>query len=181
MPRLPLGHRVELLLRVAGLVLLVISGCKAARYAAFQAQPELLLKIPGGAPPHAILVGKLEIPRLNMRVAIVEGDDEQSLSIGAGHVPGSAAFGGVGNAVIAGHRDTAFRALRNVRIGDQILIHSLHDAAYRVTSIRTVDPDDISVLRSDAGAKLTLITCFPFYYVGSAPRRFIVEAQLVKG
>ena len=81
--------------------------------------------------------------------------------------------------MIAGHRDSAFRALRKVRIGDQVLIRAAKNAAYRVTRIHTVDADDLSVLRSDdSGAKLTLITCYPFHYLGPAPRRYIVEARL---
>jgi len=165
-------YRAELFLRIGGLVLLAVFSYKIAR-------PEIFLKLPRAAAPRSVLAGQLDIPRLNMSVAIVEGDDEESLSLGAGHVPGTAAIGGIGNSVIAGHRDSAFRALRKVRIGDQVLIHAAKNAAYRVTRIHTVDADDLSVLRrDDTEAKLTLITCYPFRYVGSAPRRYIVEARL---
>ena len=169
----------ELVLRAAGILLLGLCGYKLALYSAFQARPELFLKLRGGVAPASMLAGKLEIPRLKLRVSIVEGDDEESLALGAGHVRGTAGFGEPGNAVIAGHRDAAFGALRYIRIGDDILIHNGRESAYRVMKIRTVGPDDLSVLRNDDTAKLTLITCFPFSYLGPAPKRYIVEARLV--
>jgi sortase A len=169
----------EFVLRTTGILLLAVCGYKVAVYSAFQANPALFLKLRGGAPPSSLFAGRLEIPRLHLRVSIVEGDDEESLSLGAGHVRGTADFGGMGNAVIAGHRDAAFGALRDIKLGDDILIHGAHDAAYRVMKIHTVEPDDLSVLRNDDTAKLTLITCYPFSYLGPAPRRYIVEARLV--
>jgi sortase A len=169
----------ELVLRAAGILLLAACGYKIALYSAFQARPELFLKLRDGSAPGSMLAGKLEIPRLHLRVSIVEGDDEESLSLGAGHVRGTADFGEAGNAVIAGHRDAAFGALRNIRIGDDILIHSGRESEYLVTKIRTVAPDDLSVLRNDDTSKLTLITCYPFSYLGPAPKRYIVEARLV--
>ena len=167
-------YRAELLLRIGGLVLLAIFSYKIAR-------PEIFLKLPRAVAPKSILTGRLDIPRLHTLVGIVEGDDKQSLSLGAGHVPGSAAIGGIGNSVIAGHRDSVFRSLRKVQIGDQILVHAATTAAYRVTRIRTVDADDLSVLRrDDTSTRLTLITCYPFHYIGPAPRRYVVEARLAR-
>jgi sortase A len=179
--RMQCNRLPEQILLFAGLVFLAVSGWKVARYAAFQCKPEVFLQLSSASPPHSFLAGKLEIPRLKMSVAIVEGENEESLSLGAGHVTGTAAFGATGNAVIAGHRDSAFYALRNVKIGDHILIRASHDFTYRVINVHIVEPDDLSVLDGDASAKLTLITCYPFSYVGLAPKRYIVEARLVPG
>jgi sortase A len=177
--RAALPYRAELFFRIGGAILLAIFGYKIARYAAFQLEPELFLSLPRLSPPPAILAGRLEIPRLKLSVAVLEGESEESLSLGAGHLRDTAPLGGAGNCVIAGHRDSVFRALRHIRIGDRILIHAVRNAAYRVTNIRTVAPDNLSVLRGGSTAKLTLITCYPFYYVGSAPRRYVVEARWV--
>jgi sortase A len=112
---------------------------------------------------------------------VLNGDDDKSLSLGAGLVTGTSMIGGNGNTVIAGHRDIAFRALRNIQAGDIVRIESA-DAktyAYRVERTRIVNPDDVSVLASDGQPRLTMITCYPFYYTGDAPKRYIVDARLV--
>jgi LPXTG-site transpeptidase (sortase) family protein len=95
---------------------------------------------------------------------------------------GTAPIGSNGNTVIAGHRDLAFRALRNVQAGDIVRVESAEakSYSYRVEGMRIVNSDDVSVLASDGRPRLTMITCYPFYYVGSAPKRFIVEARLVE-
>lgn len=95
-------------------------------------------------------------------------------------MPGTAAIGAPGNTVIAGHRDMAFRALRDVRIGDNIQIQAGKTYAYRVDQIRIVSPEDVSVLRDDGGAKLTMITCYPFNFVGDAPKRYVVQAEMLR-
>ncbi len=110
---------------------------------------------------------------------IVDGDNEESLSIAAGHVPGTALPGAPGNSVIAGHRDTAFRALRNIRIGDHVRIESGRKYDYIVEQVRIVGPEDMGVLRDHGGAVLTMITCYPFGYVGDAPKRYVVQARLI--
>src|SRR5262245_42035270 len=116
------------------------------------------------------LFGRLEIPRLNMSVMVMEGDKDNTLRLGAGHVPGT-------DMAIAGHRDTFFRPLKDIR-KDDIIRFTTPDGAseYRVVSTRIVAPADTSVLDKASAARLTLITCYPFYYVGPAPQRFIVEA-----
>jgi sortase A len=133
--------------------------------------------------PHATLqdgpIGRLEIPRLHLSVMIAEGDDEATLAQAAGHLPGTALPWDQGNGVIAGHRDTCFRPLRNVRIGDEIRIATVRGTFdYRVMSLEIVQPDDLSVIAPTSTRSLTLVTCYPFNYVGPAPRRFIVRAWL---
>lgn len=122
---------------------------------------------------------KLMIPRLDAELYVVEGDDSADLRRGPGHLPGTAMPGDGGNCVIAGHRDTHFRVLKDIRKGDDIIIEtSRGQFLYRVERTRIVPPTNLGPLQPTAGAELNLITCYPFYYVGSAPKRFVVEAQL---
>jgi sortase A len=123
------------------------------------------------------LLGRLEIPRLNIRVMVREGDDHATLSHAAGHVPSTAFPGELGNVAFAAHRDTFFRPLRNIMKGDTILVSTLDgDYEYTVQSTEIVSPSDVSVLKASASRELTLVTCYPFYYIGSAPHRFVVHA-----
>ena len=122
-------------------------------------------------------VGRLEIPRLGLSVMVFQGVDERELVAGAGHVPGTPPPGGDGNVVIAAHRDTYFRQLSGILPGDQIRVVTVHGTyEYTVDSSETVDPDATQVMESRDRDELTLITCYPFYFVGSAPKRFIVHA-----
>lgn len=124
------------------------------------------------------LVGRLEIPRLGLSAIVTEGIDDRNLRRALGHIPGTALPGEDGNVGIAGHRDTFFRKLQAIRRDDTITLTTVHGSyRYIVKSILVVDPDYTSVLRSSAGRDLTLVTCFPFRYVGSAPRRFVVQAE----
>ncbi len=126
------------------------------------------------------MIGRLEIPRLNLSVMVREGADEGTLSRAVGHIPGTALPGNVGNVGLAGHRDTFFRALRNIRADDTIELETTAGTyRYAVKSTRIVTPRDVSVLQASGGETLTLVTCYPFYYVGSAPKRFIVRATQV--
>jgi sortase A len=123
------------------------------------------------------LLGRLEIPRLNIRVMVREGDDHATLSHAAGHVPSTAFPGELGNVAFAAHRDTFFRPLRNIKKDDTILVSTLDgDYEYAVQSTEIVSPSDVSVLKASASRELTLVTCYPFYYIGSAPHRFVVHA-----
>jgi len=98
-----------------------------------------------------------------------------------GHIPGTALPGNVGNVGLAGHRDTFFRALRNIQADDTIEMQTTAGTyRYVVKSTRIVTPRDVSVLQASGGETLTLVTCYPFYYVGSAPKRFIVHAALLR-
>jgi len=126
------------------------------------------------------LVGRIEIPRLGLAVIVAEGTDEATLRRAAGHIEGTALPGKSGNVGIAGHRDTLFRALRNIRQDDVITLTTLQGLyRYRVVSTKVVSPYDVVVLSPNGQEILTLVTCYPFYFVGAAPDRFIVRATRV--
>ena len=122
----------------------------------------------------------LRIPAVKLAVPVFDGTSEQNLNRGAGRIAGTARIGEPGNLGIAAHRDGFFRVLKDVQIGDVLLLEHLGATdAYRIVSTVIVDPSDVSVLEPTATHSVTLVTCFPFYYVGSAPQRFIVHAQRV--
>ncbi len=126
------------------------------------------------------LVGMLEIPRLKMSTPVVEGDDDKTLRAAVGHLPDTPQPWEAGNSAIAAHRDGLFRPLKNIRIGDDIRVRTRRgELRYKVRTTRIVKPSDLSVLEQSDDHALTLITCYPFYYVGSAPKRFIVRAERV--
>ena len=126
------------------------------------------------------LIGRIEIERLGLSVMIMEGDDGKTLRRAAGHVPGTALPGQLGNVGITAHRDTFFRPLRNIQMDDVITLTTLQgEYRYRVVSTKVVSPKDVEVLDSTGGEILTLVTCYPFYFVGAAPNRFIVRAERV--
>jgi sortase A len=127
------------------------------------------------------LVGRIEIPRLDLSAVVFEGTTDDTLARGVGHLIGSAAPGQRGNVVLAGHRDTFFSDLRGIRDGDAVTIEVPGGAFhYQVESTAIVNPDQTEVLNPGKGAALTLITCYPFGYIGSAPERFIVRARKVE-
>ena len=124
------------------------------------------------------LVGMLDVPRLQLTTPVIEGDDDRTLQRSVGHLPDTPMQWENGNSAVAGHRDGLFRPLKDVRVGDEIRFRTTRDEyRYRVTSTAIVKPDDVSVLEPKSQASLTLITCYPFYYVGTAPKRFIVHAE----
>jgi len=126
--------------------------------------------------------GRLEIPRLKYSMMVFEGDDSATLHHGVGHIPGTALPGARSNVGLAGHRDTFFRRLQDLRVHDQILLTTLDGVyRYRITRIRIVQPEDIEVLKPTGAETLTLVTCYPFHFIGSAPQRFIVQAQRSQG
>jgi len=123
------------------------------------------------------LVGRITVPRLRLSSVVLEGDDNKVLEVAVGHVPGTALPGEAGNVALAGHRDTVFRELRAVHQGDTIALATPRgDYRYRVESVEVVSPDDVAVLKPTAAATLTLVTCYPFNYIGAAPWRFVVRA-----
>jgi sortase A len=128
------------------------------------------------------LIGRIMIPRLGVRGIVQEGVDDKTLRRAVGHVPGTAMPGEGGNVGLAAHRDTFFRGLKDVRKNDRIRLETSNgDYEYQVDSIRIVKPNDVEVLASTrADRALTLVTCYPFYYVGNAPKRFIVRAKLIE-
>ena len=128
------------------------------------------------------LLGRMEIPRLGVSVVVAEGTDERTLQRAGGHIAGTSFPGQRGNIGIAGHRDTLFRPLRNIRQNDVITLTTLGgEYRYRVVSTEIVSPSDVTVLQPDGHEILTLVTCYPFYFVGPAPDRFIVRAARVVG
>lgn len=124
-------------------------------------------------------LGRLEAPSVKLSTVVLEGSDDGTLSRGSGHIEDTPFPGQPGNVGIAGHRDTTFRALRNIRIGDA-LEYKTADRLYRYRISKTliVGPDDVYVLDPTPQPALTLVTCYPFEFVGHAPRRFIVRAEL---
>jgi len=120
------------------------------------------------------LIGRIEIPRLSLSAMVVEGTSGRALRHGVGHVEHTAFPGEPGNVALAAHRDTYFRDLRDVTMGDLIRVTTPDGSyAYRVDSILVVDPDRGDLLEDTGGSNLTLVTCYPFYWVGPAPRRFV--------
>jgi len=123
-------------------------------------------------------LGRIEINAIGLEVMILEGIEDETLRRAVGHIPGTSLPGQEGNVAIAGHRDTFFRGLRNIQKDDEITLTTLNGSyRYRVDSFRVVEPEDIEVLDDSDDAVLTLVTCYPFYFVGSAPQRFIVRAH----
>ena len=133
-------------------------------------------------PPPVVkgLIGRIEIARLGLSVMVMEGTSYSTLRRAVGHIAGTALPGQPGNVGLSGHRDTFFRPLRNIRQNDIIRVTTLlGEYSYRVVSTKIVSPADVSVLNPTEGEALTLVTCYPFYFVGPAPDRFIVRAERV--
>jgi sortase A len=168
-----------------GLLALAYSGfvfADARVYQAFQAKK--FTQVSPLVEPHIALqgevLGELLVPRLGLKVIVVQGDSATNLRRAVGHISTSALPGEWGNVALAGHRDTFFRPLRNARVGDEIDFTTVQQRfLYVVESIKIVAPNDIEVLAPSTGRDLTLITCYPFYFVGPAPKRFIVHAHEV--
>jgi sortase A len=144
--------------------------------------PELTFEAPEAALPtpsrDGSPISRIEIPRLGVSVVVVEGVRARDLLLGVGHIPGTAFPGELGNIGIAGHRDTFFRKLGQIRDQDAIILTTLRGSfQYLVESIQIVDPTDIRALQPSDKPILTLVTCYPFSYVGPAPERFIVRAR----
>ena len=138
------------------------------------------------APPEAVL----RVPKVGIEVPLLEGTSDLAMNRGVGHVAGTALPGQPGNLAISGHRDGFFRPLKDVVLGDlievdrparpgEISTSGQHTDRYVVRNIRIVSPSDTSVLHRTADSTLTLITCYPFYYIGPAPGRYIVQASLL--
>ena len=134
---------------------------------------------PRPRPAPGSLVGRLEIPRLGVSTVVRAGSDARTLQLAVGHIPGTALPGEPGNVGLAGHRDTFFRRLADIEVGDQIrLVTPAGTFVYRVERTNVVEPDDVWVLDPTGHPALTLVTCYPFTYIGSAPQRFIVRAAM---
>ena len=179
---------------IAGGVFLVFQGARdwiESRWGQFAAQhsferfarrapstPQLRRRTPL-RPRIGDTVAKMMIPRLDTQLYVVEGVDTVELRRGPGHMPGTAMPGDRGNCVIAAHRDLHFRVLKDIHPGDDIVLQTrAGEFLYHVKNLRIVAPTNTEPLKPTAGAVLNLITCYPFYYVGHAPKRYIVEAEL---
>lgn len=125
------------------------------------------------------VLGRMDIPRLGISVAVLQGTSSRMLRRGAGHIESTPLPGETGNSGIAGHRDTFFRGLKDIRKSDEIQFQTAHGLfRYEVDWAKVVEPDDTTVLEpSTIGSTLTLVTCYPFYFVGPAPNRFVVRAH----
>jgi len=121
----------------------------------------------------------LRIPKLHLEVPVYNDTDDLTLNRGVGRILGTAQIGTGGNVGIAGHRDGFFRGLKDISVGDEIeLVRIGQSDGYVVENIYIVNPEDVSVLEPTPIPSMTLVTCFPFYYIGSAPQRFIVRASI---
>lgn len=151
--------------------------------AGLQSVPELPPSPPMAAAvkaPSDAAVAVLRIPGIRMEVPVSPGTEEHVLQRGAGWIDGTAAPGSDGNVGIAAHRDSHFRGLKDLAVGDLIELDTLERTrSYRVTGLSVVEPTDVHVLAETGEPVLTLVTCFPFYFVGNAPQRFIVRAAAI--
>jgi LPXTG-site transpeptidase (sortase) family protein len=127
------------------------------------------------------IIGRVDIPRLKLSAAVAEGDDEKTLRTSVGHLPDTPLpWQRSGNVAFAAHRDGLFRPLEKIELKDEVrIVTPRGDYHYQVTKKHIVDPNDVWVLAPTATPTITLITCYPFAFIGNAPRRFIVQAELV--
>jgi sortase A len=188
---------ISLLLIVAGVVFLVLGARDylGSIWGQFEASrqwhepappqwrepaPQQSESAPAWLPPErGTAFAKLSIPRLGGDWFVFEGTGENDLRLGPGHMPGTALPGMPGNCVIAGHRDLHFRLLKDIRKGDEIVVDTFRgEYRYRVTGLSIVKPTDTAALQPTIGPVMNLVTCYPFYYIGPAPKRFVVQAVL---
>jgi sortase A len=187
--RLRWAERVSFMLSAVllGYVALVFVQAEIVR---FQTDQYLLRPIPqnsahsAGEPAYPLtegdILGRIKIPRLGLSAVILEGTKSRTLRLGVGHIKGTAIPGRQGNSAIAGHRDIFFRSLKEIRADDEIQLETEDGSTrYLVDWARVVAPEDISVLDSTSESALTLVTCYPFYFIGAAPKRFVVRAHKV--
>lgn len=183
---------VEIALIVCGMASVAWVATAAMRSSAYTRETTALAETwpgPGARPEFAAAapvietlergaaIGVLSIPRLKFSEAIAEGDDDDTLGVSIGHLPDTPLPWHMGNSVVAAHRDTQFRALEGIRIGDRMRLRTPRgEFAYVVDDLIIVEPNDLSVLKPSRQRMITLITCYPFRYVGHAPQRFIVSA-----
>jgi sortase A len=184
-------RRVEIGLWATGAVLLTAAVGVRADAGLYQwragRQLEQVIAAPPAAPDvvrAAIAAGtplaRLRIPRLGLEAVVAEGVEESVLSRAVGHLPASARPGETGNMALAAHRDTFFRPLEEIRVGDVVRIETPSGTdLYEVEWLSVVAPSDVSVLAATDHPALTLVTCYPFRYVGAAPERFVVRARQV--
>jgi sortase A len=176
-------HVVEWMLLGIGLGTLGVYGYETVEARRFQAEQTAAFERASRAEPTPVkvatggLIGMLDIPRLQLSTPVIEGDDDTTLKRSVGHLPDTPMPWEGGNSAIAGHRDGLFRPLQQVKVGDEISVRTVRDEfRYRVTGTSVVMPEDLSVLGPTEAPSLTLITCYPFRFIGPAPKRFVVRA-----
>jgi sortase A len=137
-------------------------------------------KVSTGDANSVALLGRIEIPRVGVSAIVEEGESNSTLAQSVGHLSGTALPGQSGNMALAAHRDTYFRDLDDIQGGDDVYFTTATAIyKYKVDDVSVVEPDDVSVIAPSNDSRLTLITCYPFHYIGPAPKRFVVTAHLV--
>jgi sortase A len=186
--RFPIFRHLQGFFLIAGiLVLSYVAYTYAARYVFQSVESWKFRRGParsqGRSAPEAGSepVLRIAIPRLRIAAMVREGIDGRTLNLAIGHIPSTALPGRPGNVGLAAHRDTLFRGLKDVRQGDEITLSTLdREYTYRVVWYKVVKPTAVDVLKPISGEEtLTLVTCYPFYFVGNAPNRFIIRARRV--
>ena len=184
-------RRLGLLLILVGSTMVLSVGFQLASAAWYQRQIAATLESLRHAPPSQMRsapdtlpvgepIGTLEIVRVGLTGVVVEGDADDVLDRAIGHLPDTPLPWKAGNSALAAHRDTIFRPLRSVRLGDVLRLKTPHgDFDYRVSETLIVKPDEVWVLDPTSVTTLTLISCWPFNYIGHAPERFIVRAERI--
>jgi len=194
MNRRVLLHWLERALMAVGIALAAWCAVTIAQARYFNSlpvpKPGARATLPGETPgdrfhPRAALepgtwIARLEAPSVKLAATVLEGSDERTLDRAAGHIEETSLPGDRGNVAIAAHRDTIFRPVRNLRVGDPLVLTTADRVyRYRITRLKIVEPDDVQVLDAVGHPTLTLVTCYPFTFIGAAPKRFIVSADLV--
>lgn len=173
------------LLMVAGVGLLIyVASQYATMYAAqrrlAQQWEQQNLQLPAQPAGLVTTLTRLTIPTIKLDAVVVEGVNRRDLLMGPGHMPDTPEPGQTGNSVISAHRDTFFRHIHELKPGDFILVQRAgRQFRYQVTGKRVIQPDDLSVIHPTSDAQLTLLTCYPTYYIGPAPQRLVVFSRLV--
>ncbi|HKN75012.1 MAG TPA: class D sortase [Candidatus Acidoferrum sp.] len=181
--RAPILRAASYFFLALGLLALGYAGYVVVDAHAYQAYEQAKFEDVSDKKPPSLLVeggviGEIQVPRLHVKAIVVQGDSHTILRRAVGHIPETALPGAPGNVVLAGHRDTFFRPLRNIRLGDAITLKTPGGVfQYLVESTEVVPASDIEVLNASGGRTLTLITCFPFDYIGPAPSRYVVRAR----
>ncbi len=142
--------------------------------------PSAPAALPSAPPASTNLIGELTIPRLHLSAPVMVGDDDKALAGAIGYLTDTPPPWERGNSAFAAHRDRLFRPLEHIETGDDVMLSTVHgDFTYRVRATMIVDPSDVWILKPAPQVDLTLITCYPFVYVGHAPKRFVVRATKV--
>ena len=187
--RLLIGRqKLSVILMFAGVILLGYVGSEygamyreqQALHRQWQEQQKASVAESGFAPVRDDGLTRVSIPKINLDVIVVEGTNHKALRVGPGHLRQTPAPGELGNSVISAHRDTFFRHIYELAKGDEIQVRrNGRTYTFEVTGKKIVQPNDVSILSNTPDARLTLITCYPTYYIGPAPKRLIVFSKLI--